>query len=123
MSVVHLLRNASTGVLLARRVRLATSMWRRLVGWLSRSAIDAEEGLLFEDCSAIHTIGMRTPIDVIFLDEYGRVKQIHPAVGPGRGRVGCSSASKVLEMGPGFVDAHDLLIGDRLLLEPATVAS
>jgi uncharacterized protein len=114
-----LLRNASTGVLLAESVRRARTPWSRLAGWLTRSAIGVGEGLLFEQCCAIHTIGMRTPIDVIFLDRNDRVKQVHASVEPGRSHLGCGSASKVLEMGPGFIHLHDLLIGDRLLLEPA----
>jgi uncharacterized membrane protein (UPF0127 family) len=113
------LRNASTGKLLARSVRRARTPWRRLLGWLTRSAVGIGEGLLFERCSAIHTLGMRTPIDVIFLDRNNRVKQVNANVVPGRQHVGCSSAVKVLEMGPGFLGANDLLIGDRLLLEAA----
>jgi uncharacterized protein len=116
------LRNASTGIVLADDVRCARSPWRRLVGWLTRSIIGSGEGLLFEQCSAIHTIGMRTAIDVVFLDQHNRIKQVYAQVMPGQGFVSCSSASKVLEMGPGFIDGHDLLIGDYLLLErPASV--
>jgi uncharacterized membrane protein (UPF0127 family) len=112
------LRNASTGKLLARRVRRARSPWHRVIGWLLRSSIAADEGLLFEQCSAIHTIGMRSPIDVLFLDHHNRIRTFKPHVVPGQARVNCNIATKVLEMGPGFIDAHDLLIGDRLLLEP-----
>jgi uncharacterized protein len=111
------LRNASTGTLLARKVRRARTPWHRIIGWLTRSAIGTQEGLLFEQCSAIHTIGMRAAIDVIFLDRNNCIKQVYAHVEPGRGVVGCKSATKVLEMGAGFVDEHDLLIGDCLLLE------
>jgi len=116
-----LLRNVSTGMLLAQSVRRARTPWRRIIGWLTRSAIGTGEGLLFEQCSAIHTIGMRTAIDVIFLDRHNCIKQVHAHVAPGRGHVGCSNATKVLEMGPGFIDEHDLLIGDCLVLEPIPV--
>jgi len=114
-----LLRNASTGALLAESVRRARTPWSRLIGFLTRSAVGVGEGLLFERCSAIHTVGMRTSIDVIFLDGGDRVEQVHASVEPGRRRLGCGSASKVLEMGPGFIHLHSLLIGDHLLLEPA----
>lgn len=115
------LRNASTGKLLAGRVRRARTPWVRIIGWLLRSSIAADEGLLFEQCSAIHTMGMRSPIDVLFLDHHDRIRTFWPHVEPGQARVNCNSATKVLEMGPGFIDTHDLLIGDRLLFEPNAV--
>jgi uncharacterized membrane protein (UPF0127 family) len=66
---------------------------------------------------------MRTAIDVIFLDHHDRIKQINAEVLPGKSRVACGTATKVLEMAPGFIDTHDLLIGDRLLLEPQLAVS
>lgn len=111
-----MLRNETTGALLATHVRLARTSWSRIVGLLPRTDIDAEEGMLFERCSAIHTVGMRSPIDVIFLDRFDRVREIQANVTPGKGRVGCASACKVLEMGPGFIGSRDVLIGDLLKL-------
>ena len=113
------LKNATTGAVLAKRVRHAKSSWRRIVGWLHRSSISTDEGLLFEKCGMIHTIGMRTAIDVLFLDRRYRVSDIMPNVEPGRFQVGCMKAHSVLEMGPGFIELHDVLVGDRLLLAAA----
>jgi uncharacterized membrane protein (UPF0127 family) len=111
-----ILQNATTGTILAKRVKRAVTPWRRIVGWLHRSSISTEEGLLFERCNAIHTIGMRTAIDVLFLDELLCISDIVPNVEPGRLHVAKDDAHSVLEMGPGFIAEHDVLVGDRLML-------
>jgi uncharacterized protein len=116
-----LLWNVSTGLIMARSVQRARSPWRRIAGLLARPTIAADEGLLFERCSAIHTIGMRSAIDVIFLDRLHRIEHIEAGVTPGRGHVARRSAAHVLEMGPGFIAANDVAIGDRLALEAAPV--
>ena len=111
-----LLKNATTGEVLASRVAHARSPWRRIVGWLHRASISTDEGLLFERCGMIHTVGMRTAIDVLFLDRLHRVSDIMPMVGPGRVQVGRPDAHSVLEMGPGFIEENDVLVGDHLVL-------
>ncbi len=111
-----ILKNATTGAVLAKRVRHARTPWRRIVGWLHRSSISTDEGLLFERCGAIHTLGMRTAIDVLFLDRLRRVSDLMPNVEPGRLQVGRLAAHSVLEMGPGFIAKHDVLVGDRLAI-------
>lgn len=47
---------------------VATSLASRLLGlaWLDRA--DAPAGLLIPRCRAVHTFGMRFPLDLVFLD-------------------------------------------------------
>jgi uncharacterized membrane protein (UPF0127 family) len=51
------------------RVPVAASPRSRLLGlaWLDRAGAPA--GLLIPRCRAIHTFGMRFPLDLVFLDE------------------------------------------------------
>jgi uncharacterized membrane protein (UPF0127 family) len=111
-----LLKNLTTGETLAERVSAARSPWRRLVGWLYRSSIAADEGLLFGRCGAIHTLGMRTAIDIVFLDEHDRVEDVESNVEPGRARVARPGAHSILEMGPGFIEKHNVRVGHLLAL-------
>jgi len=113
-----LVRNASTGRVLAWRVRRADNWLERAVGFLPRTSIAPEEGLWFEHCHAVHTIGMRTALDVVFLDKDMRVVKVEANVAPQKLYVGAQNAHTVAEFGPGFVKANPLSPGDQLALEP-----
>jgi len=111
-----LLRNARTGRILAGRVRRADGWFIRTLGFLPRSFIAADEGLWFAHCRAVHTLGMRVPLDVVFLDRQGRVIRIE-GVGPGRWHVGEARADAVAEFAAGFAAEQRLAPGDELVLE------
>lgn len=81
------------------------------------SQIRADDGLWFDRCNVIHTIGMRARIDAIFLSKDHRVMQIRYSVPRHRFAVGCRGAHAVVELGAAFPARRDLLIGDRLALE------
>ena len=55
------------------RIILATSLRMRLSGLLKRERCTKGELLLLAPCKSIHTFGMRSPIDVAFLDAKARV--------------------------------------------------
>jgi uncharacterized membrane protein (UPF0127 family) len=111
-----LLRNANTGTILATRVQRATTFIDRLVGLLARAQVRPEEGLWIDGCRAIHTVGMRATLDVLFLDREGRIVAMHRAVAPFRLALACAKAATVVELGAGALDLNDLLLGDRLEL-------
>lgn len=111
-----ILRNASTGAVLATRVDRATSFIERAVGLLARPAVRPDEGLWIDSCRAIHTIGMRAVIDVIFLDRMRCIVDVRRSVVPFRPVILCLRAASVIELGAGALDEHDVLVGDRLEL-------
>ena len=111
------LKNATTGEVLAENVTYADTWWQRLTGFIPREHIDPDEGLWFRDCWAIHTIGMRANIDVIFLDAAGCVVRTQRSVPLQRPMVACAGARNVVELGAGALDGRDLLSGDKLVLE------
>ena len=113
-----LVRNATTGRVLAWRVRRADGWLERTVGFLPRSSIAPEEGMWFEGCHAVHTIGMRSALDVVFLDRNHRVVRVDENVPPHKLYVGARNAHVVAEFGPGFAKANPLNPGDQLTLEP-----
>ena len=58
---------------LATKVRKADSFITRLVGLLKRTQLGPEEALWLMPSKGIHTIGMKFPIDVVFLDKENNV--------------------------------------------------
>ena len=56
----------------------------RLRGLLGRNGLPRGEAMAFPRCGAIHTVGMRFPIDVAFLGRDGRPVKLARAVPPGR---------------------------------------
>lgn len=111
-----ILRNTSTGAILATRVERAATWFRRAIGLLGRRQLKPDDGIWLAPCSAVHTLGMRATIDLIFLDRRNAVIRIEPEVRPYRAAVLCAGASAVIELGPGALRRSDVLIGDRLEL-------
>ena len=62
------LRVFADGKLVAANVVSATRFLQRLVGLLRHRGLASGEGLLIDPGGSIHTLGMRFPIDVVFLD-------------------------------------------------------
>ena len=112
-----LLRNATTGQIIAANVHYADSWWQRLAGFIPQRVVGPDDGLWFRDCWAIHTLGMRARIDVLFLDDRSRVVRADRAVPLHRPFISCFGADSVVELGAGALDGRDVLVGDRLTLE------
>jgi uncharacterized membrane protein (UPF0127 family) len=110
------LRNVTAGVDLSTSVARAKTAFDRIVGLLRVSNLASEEGLWLRPCSAIHTLGMRTPIDVILLDGKSAVVALCPRVRPNRLWLSHRGAKSIIEMGPGFLDAAPIAVGDELAL-------
>lgn len=98
----------------ALRVFEAVTLRQRTVGFIGRREISPDEAMLFKRCSSIHTMFMRVPIDVVFLDAQRRVVRSVRSVRPWRPYVGCSGAAHVMEMRAGEVERRGISTGDRL---------
>jgi uncharacterized membrane protein (UPF0127 family) len=113
---VPLLRNSTTGKIVATRIDRLSSFLHRAVGLLARTTIRPDEGVWITSCRAIHTIGMRVSIDVIFVDSAGRVIRVASNVQPNRIALSCKGAQSVVELGGGALREVDVLPGDVLEL-------
>ncbi len=111
------LRERETGRVLADRVEVARGVIARYVGLLTRSSVPPDEGLWFENCHAVHTLGMRATVDLVFVDAQARVVRCDAGVRPGRPMVSCAQADAVIEMGTGFLARAALTIGETLELD------
>ena len=73
---------------------------RRLKGLAGRHRLHPRAGICLWPCRAIHTVGMRIAIDVVFLNAAGRVIKRVSALPPNRW-AGCWRARRVVEVAAG----------------------
>ena len=86
------------------RARILTGFFERMRGLLGRDSLPEGEVYVFPRCNAVHTVGMRFPIDVVFLDAEGRVLSVRAGVAPGRWMVaGGRRARTVVEAAAGWL--------------------
>ena len=107
-------RNRTRGTTLAEDVRLADTPGSRLLGLLKETSLEASEGLWVYPSQAIHTFGMRFPIDVAFLDRRLRVKRIYHQLVPWRWTRFVWGARSVLELAGGVLARTGTEVGDEL---------
>ena len=87
---------------------IADTFHKRAKGLLGRTGLPPRTGLLIPKCNAIHTIGMRFPIDAEFLDRHGRTVRVVRDIPPGRFCIwGGFRARQVLETQAACVRARE----------------
>jgi uncharacterized protein len=108
--------NRTRGFVLATRVEIAFDSRARRRGLLGRQALPADTLLAIAPSNAVHTFGMRFPIDVLFVARDGRVVKRVVSM-PARRLAAALRAFAVLE----FAAAHDGVaetrVGDVLAFE------
>jgi hypothetical protein len=107
--------NAERGSVLASRVEPAFDSTTRKKGLLGRDSIPDDYALIIAPCSAVHTFGMRTPLDLVFVAKNGTVTKTCRGVQPWR-MAGSMRAHAVVEAAPGFIDRHDIVPGETVAL-------
>ena len=109
-------RNQSKNTVLADRADIANTSITRKVGLLEHARLEKGEGLWITPCEAVHTIGMKFPIDVLFLDKKRRVVKIRRDM-PRWRMSACLRAHSVLELPSGMAAETATVAGDQLELE------
>ncbi len=56
-------------IVVADKIEYASSLWQKGIGLLGRRTLSAGEGMWLPNVSSIHTIGLKVPIDVLYLDK------------------------------------------------------
>jgi uncharacterized protein len=112
-SPAYSIENLTRGLTLATRVELANTSAARRRGLLGVKDLAVESGLWITPCEAIHTFGMKMPLDVIFIDRNFAVRKILTNLAPRRIGV-CLVAHSVLELRAGTVARTGAQRGDKL---------
>jgi uncharacterized protein len=110
------IRNRSKGTVLAERADIADTSEKRRTGLLKHEKLGPGEGLWIAPCEAVHTIGMKFPIDVLFLDKKRRVLKVRNEMHRWRMAM-CLRGHSVLELPSGTAAAMQTVRGDELEFE------
>jgi uncharacterized protein len=107
---------------LATNIRKADTFVTRLLGLLRRKRLAPEEALWLVPGKAVHTVGMKFPIDVIFIDRDKKVVALVPGMVPNRATRFYLGAHSVLELQKGTILKSRTETGDRLDISSAESA-
>jgi uncharacterized protein len=110
--------NLTRRQILADRAEIANTNAKRLRGLLDKTWLHSREGLWIVPCQSIHTVGMKFPIDVLFVDYSGHVVQIS-SVPQGADGIKNSQAYSVVELAAGRAAVTQTEIGDQLVFQRA----
>ena len=106
--------NNTRNTWLATKVRKADNFVTRLVGLLKRTHLGPEEALWLMPSKGIHTIGMKFPIDVLFLNRSHQVLALIPGMAPYRVTAVHLWGNSVLELPSGTIRKSRTEVGDQL---------
>ena len=117
-------KNLRTDEVIVPRASLAADPFNRMRGLLGKASLSPDEGIILQPASSIHTLFMRFPIDVIYLDDKGAIKKVVADLAPFRFSW-ARGAHTVIEVPPGSTRLLDLLPGDRLIwqADPGSAAA
>ena len=105
---------SSTGTTLVMQMKAAQSMISRLVGLLNQKNLERDHGLWLIPCNSIHMLGMRFPIDAIYMDKDNRVIRLVENLKPNRFGPIVWDAHSVVEIPAGSIEKMALSIGEQL---------
>lgn len=113
--------NQTRGLVLAKALEPALDSATRRRGLLGRDSLDASTALAIAPTNAIHTFGMKFPIDVLFVDRGGKV--LKRVTGLKRGRIALHlRAAAVFEFRANHPGARATEPGDRLVVQAVPTA-
>ncbi len=95
----------------------ARSFKDRLVGLMFRRTMNTTEAIYFPNCRQVHTMFVRFPIDLIFINKDFSVVRIIHKMKPYRISPIVFNAYGVIEVTPGFIKKVKIKIGEKLKFE------
>lgn len=108
--------NVTRNTLVARELKVARNFFERVRGLIGSKPLCGGEGFLIPYCRGIHTFGMSYAIDVLYLDDEGKIVAAFEGLDPNRfGAVNLKTRS-VLELPVGAIKRSKSQVGDLLNL-------
>jgi uncharacterized membrane protein (UPF0127 family) len=106
--------NPRSGKYIASDIVEADTIFKRIKGLMGRDSLPPGEALWLRPCKSIHTIGMKFPIDVLFLAKDNKVVGMEENIPPNRFSAFVFKAAGVLELAAGMVSQSGTKVGDVL---------
>jgi uncharacterized protein len=108
--------NRTRDAYLATELDIASTHWSRFRGLMATDPgrFLAGQGLWIVPCHGVHTLGMRFPIDVLYLDRDKVVVHIEEDLKPWRFAPVRRKASSVLELPGKTLGATGTSVGDKI---------
>jgi uncharacterized membrane protein (UPF0127 family) len=105
------------GTVVCERCQVADRLLPRMRGLLGRRSLERGSGMLLTPEPSVHTLFMRFPIDVVFLDKARTIVKIVHDLQPWRA-AGARRAVAALELPAGAAGAAGLRTGMTLVASP-----
>jgi uncharacterized membrane protein (UPF0127 family) len=102
----------SDNVVLSENVELAYTFFKRLKGLTFRKALPEGGSMHIKPCNSVHCCFMRFAIDVVFIDQEGKVIHIIKSMKPWSFSKIYTGAASVLELPAGTASKTGLCEGD-----------
>jgi len=108
-----LVKNLNRDSVVTTVADIADTSQKRRTGLLKHTHLAAGEGLWIVPCEAVHTFGMKFPIDVLYLSKQKKVLKIRDNMVKRRMSI-CLRAHSVLELPAGRAAETGTVVGDQL---------
>jgi uncharacterized protein len=109
--------NQTKETFLAFRVKVADSILSRLVGLLGKRSLNPDGGVWIVPASAVHTIGMLFPFDLVLIDKDFKVVGVRELLRPFKITRPNFRAESVLELPAHTIFKSRTEVGDQLVIE------
>jgi uncharacterized protein len=109
--------NKSKETFLAFRVKVADSIFSRLIGLLGKRSLQPDSGVWICPANAVHTIGMLFPFDLVLIDKDFRVVGVREMVRPFKITRPNFRAESLLELPAHTIFKSRTEVGDQLVIE------
>ena len=107
---------ARTNCVISRYPLFAKSFMQRLTGMLTRRFSDSFDGIVFRNCNAIHTLGMKFDIDVLFINPENQITALYERVKPWKSCGAKCFRATAIELPAGTIAKYGVKCGDLLNL-------
>jgi uncharacterized membrane protein (UPF0127 family) len=105
--------NLTSKKCLSRQPVFAEAFFTRCRGMIGRD-FQGFDAMVFNRCNAIHTLFMRIPLDVVFIDRQNRICAMRQSLPPWKLLVRAARAYAVIELPAGAIAQTGAMLGDVL---------
>ena len=117
------IRNKTKETIIVENAIMGDTFWRRLIGLMGKAELEDNSGIILTPCNSVHTMFMRFPIDVIFLNNKLEVLLIKQNLRPWSISPIVAGAKYVLEVNVGKTLESRTEVGDTIDFLPCDIST